>query len=296
MNDYLGYIVWHSLPSDAQFDLNVLTELVEEENIPLQVPSTPTKANLFKRGCKNATFKYDEEHAKVSVTKRKVYVRPSKETNEFIERKIARHRVNKSSGLNIEEDIGTLTFDKRTGTYEYSDEELTEDFVRVMAIIDGELNSNNLIDHLAMRNIVRTFLEDQLNALWLRSGTYFIEKEDLPLAKDLEDVCIVLGQSDLRIIPLVNTLDQQDLVAKAFQIEINKKLSEFDELLASLKASDKQPTSPQISNLETLIKGMKYLECRASSLLDMVIVVEQSYMATISYETYTNSLKEKYGK
>ena len=56
-----------------------------------------------------------------------------------------------------------------------------------MAIIDGELNSNNLIDHLAMRNIVRTFLEDQLNALWLRSGTYFIEKEDLPLAKDLED-------------------------------------------------------------------------------------------------------------
>jgi len=264
---YLGYIVWHSLASDTLFDLELLTKLADELEINITLPSPPTKANLFKRACKTATFKYDEEHIASGVTRRRVYVAPVKDDAKSIVRQIRRDRVNKTTGLNVTEDMHSIVFDKKTQEYSYEPFELDLDSADILSMIDASIAKAGTIDHLAMRNIVRTYIESTLEGLWLRSGTYFIAEEKLLEARKLYDLCYRLGHSKFQIIPLVSSQEQELMVLDSFTKQLVDTMDEFENLLNSLINSEKQPTANEVIELEDLVNKLKLTESRCGSLI-----------------------------
>lgn len=283
--DFLGNIVWHTLGSDSRFSRTQLIELLQNLELDLKVPGEPSATNIFKRAIKTFDFlEVDEEGTKNIYTLEKAF-----ENDNTVIAQLHLKQTNKRLGINLVDLKYEFKFDKLTNEFEttYIGDRI-HDMIRqhLLFSLEDEVSS---LDHLAIRNMVRTYLEDELNGLWLKSGTYFVENEYTETLNKIKSLFTMLGpsESSIEVIPLVDSEEQRAMVSNAF---LSKLFTEVGEFNLEVKALSDKPTAYQIKKLNRNLESIKAREEQANKLLN------ETYCFTDATEKSFNNFLEALNK
>lgn len=257
-DNLLGYVTWYSLSSATIVSLSELEKFREGVDPLIKLPKKPTKINLFKRVCKGFKLilesQEDGTESKYTISDKDI------KFDGYIARKIS-VSVNKTNTS-----LGYVKFNTETTEVEFEksgiiDEELWEN---IQTSFISAYSKDDTIDHMGLRSVIKDALEDKMLAVWLNSGTYFVEPKFFDKLVDLKNTINSLENDcvEMEIIPLLDQQPQREMLYKYYYIYIMSIEIEFFEKLASLPH---KPTAYQVKKLESLIEQIDLLEIKASS-------------------------------
>ena len=245
-NDFLGHIVWYSLPSNLLVPLPELEQFREELDPLIKLPKKPSKTNLFKRACKEARWKdggikyYFDEEMKYSGGVYRYFIEEYKIDGNTIQDRKGR---------------ATLSSDGKVLDLEQLSDSYPSIWEKAAAMVLSAMDREDYVDHMAVRSIIKDALENKMKAVWLNSGTYFV-KSNLEELKILRRIVFKLGGT-LEIIPLVDTTSQRSMVSFGYSNLTNAAEKEFSEKLDALPEN---PSVVKVKKLQELIDYVKDIE------------------------------------
>ena len=243
MIDKLGNVVFYSLPSDLLVPLPELERFREELDPMIKLPKKPTLVNLWKRILRtrqkdelgNVYSFGDEQKGDDSIY----------------------HYLIKENGEETET-MGWLLWDSsddENNGIKYNPIIVGLELVPVEQTIVEQLK-NDMVDHMAVRSVIKDALEDKFKAVWLMSGTYFVETMYTEKLDILKELVRSLG-GEFQVIPLINTEEQRDMVGAGYIRMIRAIEKEFRIKLIELPLN---PSAFKVKKLEAMIKEIGELE------------------------------------
>lgn len=250
-DNFLGYIVWYSLRSDILVDLPSLEKFREELDPLIKLPKQPTLTNLWKRLLK---------------TKHKDYTGDVYSFSNVAmdgEGDCVYHYLMRQNDA-ISEAVGRLVWDSS------DDENITIDYLPIlsgMELLPVEQTivkqlQTHMVDHMAVRSVIKDALENKMKAVWLNSGTYFV-KSDLNRLNILKKLVNEIDGCQLQVIPLVDNGEQRTMVVDGYKNMLLSLDAEFDIRLSELPV---KPSAFKVQKLEKLIDQAKEIEKEISLL------------------------------
>ena len=222
MTEFIGSVVWNALPSseDCLWDLEELKEQADKLHLFFKYPSPPSKKNLFKRVAKTLSIPIpvSDVNGDSEIVDNITFASgPSPLRRSVISSNV------KQSYILLDDD-GKVQVD---GDYAWR-HHIIQEFYNEMDRNEG------MIDHLALRAMIRDFLENKLQGLWLKSGTYFVDNSKESEVYGLYQFCDYLAHDvKLDIVPMVDDTLRRKIVYDALENKSNTITEEFDEIVNS---------------------------------------------------------------
>jgi hypothetical protein len=250
-NDFLGYVVWYSLPSNILVDLSELEPFREELDPLIRLPKKPSKINLFKRACKEVRWKDDGT--------KYFFGDEIKYSGGIYRYFIEEYKID---GVTIQDERGKATL---TSDGHFLLESLSDSFPSIWEKASTDLKAKmqmeNYVDHMAIRSVIKDALENKMKAVWLNSGTYFV-KSDLEQLETLRKIVFKIG-GELEIVPLVDTSRQRNMIVSGYSRLVNNTEKVFSEKLADLP---EKPSAYKVQKLQEMIDYVKDIEAEVKQL------------------------------
>jgi len=243
--DSIGYLVWYNVSQETITDYKAFNKLARKTKAPVKLVKEPKLVNVFRRACESidgtqGSWRYrmiDQGFDKL-----------------YVKRDLVRSSASKT------EAVASATMSKADG-------ELTwlsyDDCVSYTEIVKFQVSDfidtyRYSIHSLPIREAARKAIEDNLRGVLVKQGggVYFVTESEYSGLKALAEMINSIEGAKVLMAPLVNTVEQKEMVSAALKEYLDIQVSD---LVRLVEAGGSNPSAKKLNDWS---KEINYLSDR----------------------------------